>query len=502
MELGSESCCAGKREMRTACVPGVGWIPGVHSVCHHNEIAAILTRSLGRLPEQVFLPCSEGVSREFARLARFARRYDGGTWSHVETAMSYTGRLRGRYLEAAESLAVDGPVGRRDWFLRPFLKAEKIALGVKKVKPRLIYPRSPRYNLELASRLKPFEHWLWGRLTASVVFGGDSSRVVAKGLNPRRRANLIVRKMGQFVRPLAVEIDGRAFEAHVGRSLLEGEHSIYRAAFPGDPELVRLLSKQLTLAGELPCGAKFDRDGGRASGDFNTGMGNSLVMLAVVVDALRSIGRRFDVLVDGDNAMLFMEASDYDYVMGRFADHVLRSSGLEITLECPVDRVELVRFGQSAPVFLGSGLGWTMVRDPLKVLCQAFSSHRWLREPGFRREWMRGVASCELSLAIGLPVLQAFFLAAQRQLGGPEGVRQHPHEDLLYKGAWFAAADSARRVGSDCRSSFELAFGITTEEQVAMEEAFMETFSDVYEVVAISSMEPDVVNSVVRSPFD
>jgi hypothetical protein len=188
------SCSDSRRRMRTACpLPGIGWVPGVHAVCPHNEIAALVKRSLGPVPPQVFGALGQTVRTEVRRLRRFVRRYDEGKWTHLQTALTYSGALQRRYIEAERSLREDGPVTSTDTFLRPFLKAEKVTskLGPK---PRMIFPRSPRYNLDLASRLKPFEHWLWGRLTARTFLGCGVGRIVAKGLNQRQRANLIVRK--------------------------------------------------------------------------------------------------------------------------------------------------------------------------------------------------------------------------------------------------------------------------------------------------------------------
>jgi len=48
-------------------------------------------------------------------------------------------------------------------------------------------------------------------------------------------------------------------------------------------------------------------------------------------------------------------------------------------------------------------------------------------------------------------------------------VRQHPHSDLLFKGAWFAGPDAAVPVSLEARLSFERAFGMNPEEQLRME---------------------------------
>jgi len=387
--------------------------------------------------------------------------------------------MRRRYLEAERSLRVDGPLSRADWTLSAFLKADKINLK-KFHKPRMIFPRSPRFNLELASRLKPFEHWLWGRLTLNWFFKSrepiwlrghvdkyGSTRVVAKGLSPRARANLIVRKFNSFESCVVFEADGAAFEAHVSSGQLNQEHAVYTAAYPKDRGLRRLLSKQLLLTGRTTLGWKFSRPGGRASGDFNTGMGNSLIMLAAVGAGMPP-DVPYDVLVDGDNALVFLAGADVARVYPHFSQRVLDQCGQELTLEAPVSVVEEIRFGQSAPVRLPSG--WVMQRDPWKVLSTFAASHKWLQEPRFARRWLYDVCRCELSLSLGVPVLQSFFLSMLRHLGRDRRkVHEESLSDLFYQGAWLAEEGDAVPVAAITRLSYEKAFGLSVGDQLIME---------------------------------
>lgn len=446
------------------------WVPGVHASCGRCEVAALMMRSLAPLPVPADSPLQGEPLGVFARLEVLAGRYGGTRWSYLETAESYTGSLRRRYLEAERSLRVDGPLRSSDSYLRAFLKAEKLPAS-KDCKPRLIFPRSPRYNLALASWLKPFEHWLWGYLTARRLFGGSNTRVSAKGLNPRRRANLIQRKLNGLKDGVCFEVDGKAFEAHVTSGQVVAEHRVYRAAYPRDSGLTRVLARQV-FRGVTTHGARFSRPGGRASGDFNTGMGNTLIMLAVVVGVLKSYRCKFDVLADGDNALIFLEGATLGRVLQDFAARVLATSGHEFTLERPVSYMEGVRFGRSAPVFLGDGLGWTMVREPESVLSGAYASHRWLREPVYGRRWVGGVARCELSLARGVPVLQSAALSVLEQTVGLKDVREEALADYFVVGAWLARAEDAIAPTLACRISFERAFGWSIERQLLAEGGF------------------------------
>lgn len=462
-------CLDQRRTLRVSSVapfPGV-WVPRVHGVCYHNEIAALVKRSLGPTPDSVEA-ARPPVLDAFRRIRMVSSRYSGQRWDYLETAQSYTGAMRRRYLEAERSLMLDGPVGSGDIRLRAFLKAEKRNLSGL-AKPRLIFPRSPRYNLHIASWLKPFEHWLWGNLRRSAFSGTGNSRVVAKGLSPRRRANLISRKMSEITDCVVMEVDGKAFEAHVVLWQLLQEHSVYASAYPGDGDLRRALNAQLRNFGVTSCGVRFSREAGRASGDFNTGVGNSLIMLAVVVGCLSELGlATWDTLVDGDNALLFLRAPDMHRVVPLFAATAVRISGFEMTLERPVSSMEGVRFGQSAPVWVEGG--WMMVREWRKVLSHAVASHVHLLEPRFALEWIRGVALCEASLAHGVPVLYAWANRLLALTDSVKRVRMDAHRDYQVLGVDFSLVGSrAREPDEFSRQSFHEAFGVTPSEQVQLE---------------------------------
>jgi len=280
----------------------------------------------------------------------------------------------------------------------------------------------------------------------------------------------LIRKKFRAIKDCVVfEVDGKAFEAHVGPAALVEEHSVYMAAYPRDKGLRAMLKVQATLRGRLPCGARFEREGGRASGDFNTGMGNTLVMVAAVVSCLDD-EPLYDVLADGDNALLFLPPGAVARVVEALPRRALRACGLELTLESPVSVLEHVRFGQSAPVWVGDG--WTMVRDYRKVVSGATSSHRWLREPSFRREYLTGVGLCELSLARGVPVLQAYCLHLLDTLNYRGRVRAHPFRDYFCMGATLDVDREPLPIGSEVRNSFERAFGLSVEAQVLLETGF------------------------------
>lgn len=447
------------------------WVPSVHADCNHNEIAALLLRSLGPTPDSVE-SARAPVLEVFRHLRMVSRRYSGSRWSYLETAHSYTGAMRRRYVEAEVSLREDGPLGSSDCLLRAFVKAEKVNTLHKFPKPRLIFPRSPRYNLVLASWLKPFEHWLWGNLKSWGVFNVPSTRVVAKGLNQRQRANLIRRKMSAIPDCVVLEIDAKAFEAHCDVWQLVEEHACYRSAYPGQGALANVLKQQLANFGVTKGGVKFSREGGRASGDFNTGMGNSLVMLAVTVATCVELGlSQFDTLVDGDNALLFLRPDEQNLAVDNFFDTALRISGHEIVLERPTTLLEEVRFGQSAPVCVSGN--WTMLRDWRKVLSHGTSSHVHMSELSYVLPWLRGVAKCELSLAGGVPIVQKWAESILESTAGSRELSFDNYRDYQVLGVTAEMYGSAvgKEITLETRESFARAFGTPVDVQLEIEES-------------------------------
>lgn len=468
----------GPRAMITYCpTPVLGtWVPQVFNSCVHNEVDALLKRALGPVPKADSYASFRSCMR---RVGRFCRAYSGEEWDLTRVVESYSGPMRERYARAVASFG-DAPFSERDARLECFVKGEKMRVRADvPLKPRLIFPRSPRYNVLLARFLKPFEHWLWPRL-ALASRGVARSRNVSKGLNHVGRAALIVKKMAQFDSPVVFEVDARSFEAHVSLEQLQAEQGVYLSAFHRNPaacsSLQSLLSYQFHNKGRTPNGVRFSRRGGRASGDFNTGMGNSLIMLGLVMSVMRSYRVRYDCLVDGDNALLFVERVDARHVTSTFADKALKLVGHEVQLESPVDFLEGVEYGQSRPVF--DGERHVMVRNWLKVLSHATSSYTRMQHPEDVAVFLKGVALCELSLARGLPVLQEFFYrlwaacaASTARLPRPGGFREYEHLGVRVDRV-LSRPPAVRPVTSASRVSFERAFGVEVELQRLLEGRF------------------------------
>lgn len=115
-----------------------------------------------------------------------------------------------------------------------------------------------------------------------------------------------------------------------------------------------------------------------------------------------------------------------------------------------------------------------MVRDIRKTLSYAFASYRHYEDPKFGARVLKAVSQGELALAIGLPILQAYFAAAVdrlssvRDLSNPEYYLEGRLLDVPVK--LNDARKRTRPVTTESRLSFERAFGINPEEQRRLED--------------------------------
>lgn len=472
----------------TPKVSGV-WLPQVHRPCAHNAVRGLLLRTLGRHP----LPTDLG-EQMFAQAADLVRKVLLGRmdtveqWSLRRVVESYSvGRLRKRYEEAYKQILAEGLSEPGDARVDAFVKAEKMA-GYKVYKPRIIMGRAPRYNLELASYLKPLEHALYPCFRG---FGRQfltHTRLIGKGLNGRERAALIRRKMQAHPGVVAFEVDCKSFESHVAHSHLVREHGIYNAVMR-DPRLQKLLSWQLEFLGRFRNGVRFRASGCRASGDFNTGLGNTLIMCCLVLAAAPK-GLKYDFLADGDNALLFVLESDLHHWQRELAPNFL-TMGHELEIGDVARSVEECIFGQSKPINLGHE--WNMVRNPFKVLSHAFANHRHFNEMRGGLRILKSVALCEAHLNKGVPILQEFSHAMLERLSSVKLPRAFEGENFEYQRAWQEVASGGfsvekAHITDQTRLSFEKSWGVPPDEQRRIER---ESFRDI-----------DIPSSWEQTPID
>lgn len=375
----------------------------------------------------------------------------------------YTGRKRRLYQAAVDSLKLRG-LTKRDAIVSTFVKAEKVNFSAKSdPAPRVIQPRSPRYNVGVGRYLKLFEKELFRAFGR--VWGYP---VVLKGMNAQQVGGMLAAHWGVFERPVAVGLDASRFDQHVSVDALAWEHSVYNAVFRS-PELAQLLSWQLRNRGVARVqGHRLDYSvsGCRMSGDINTGLGNCLLMSSMVIAYCEAQGLEFRLANNGDDCVLFLSSSDLPKLAG--LDQWFLDFGFTLTREAPVFELERVEFCQAQPVFCDNG--WRMVRNPFTAMSKdCVSLVGWSTEVEFRY-WLASIGACGGSLTSGVPVWQAWYARLQA-LGGPVNAGV----DALVRDcgmAYMASGVGSCEITEAARYSFYKAFGVTPDMQVALESEY------------------------------
>jgi len=408
----------------------------------------------------------QGVFKELAYLKRRFVRYAGlhTRISTEEFVDCYHGRKKTIYQNAADSLT-ERPLDRKDAALKTFIKAEKFCINAKPdPAPRVIQPRSPRYNTELGRYLKKYEHHAYRALDK--IWGGVT---VMKGYSVEQVGEHIFNAWGEFQIPVAVGFDMSRFDQHVSVPALQFEHSCYMESFKHDRELQQLLSWQLKNFGVAYADdgmIRYKKDGCRMSGDMNTALGNCLLACLITRHLMKGINCR--LVNNGDDCVLFCESTDLPSVVSNLTTG-WRRYGFNCIAEEPVYTLEKVRFCQMAPIWDGSR--YVMVRDPrVSISKDAFSLVHWNNENN-AKQWMKSVGLCGERITGGIPVVQEFYRKYQDIA---EGVKLPKlNVDIEQSGKFMMAKYSNRAFApptEESRYSFYLAFGVIPDAQIALEE--------------------------------
>jgi len=196
---------------------------------------------------------------------------------------SFRGRKKAVYEGAYDDLLRSSVVSK-DAEVKVFVKYEKTDFTRKTDPvPRVISPRSTRFNIEVGRYLRTIEERIFKSLAK--LFGHPT---VFKGMNSSTSGRTMFEKWNSFRNPVAVGMDASRFDQHVSIQALIWEHAVYLACFPRAlvrGRLAKLLKRQLrnvcvgyTEDGRL----KYRTDGGRMSGDMNTSLGNCVLMCSMI----------------------------------------------------------------------------------------------------------------------------------------------------------------------------------------------------------------------------
>lgn len=400
-----------------------------------------------------------------------------------EVATHYTGRRerltsdeflshcprhsRKAYQRAVLQNAIAGCNRAHAWIF-PFVKNEKV--DVSKA-CRLISPRHKRFNVELGRYTRAVEDDMYRALGRAWGDDEGTENTIAKGMTVAQIGSAISQKWHAFNNPVAVGLDASRFDQHVSRQCLHWEHQFYKELFPDDGYLEFLLRQQLNNTFVVRSGDdqyKFCVDGTRMSGDMNTALGNCIIMSSLVLLYCRTVGVSAKLINNGDDCVVFMEASD----LQRFSSHLAEwflARGFEMKVEEPVYELEHIEFCQMHPIRVGTEV--VMCRNVVSAFSKDVMS-LGSRDLSSYRNWLHAVGQCGMSLYGDMPLYQSLYRFMLR-----EGTHSRLDQSAeLYNSGFMRLGKVPRcRLGTDyairpaTRLSFQLAFGITVREQLEIE---------------------------------
>lgn len=439
---------------------------GVHNNSLTNVLRGLTERvyCVERDGELVAPPAPEagvfGELRSFGeRLASIVGR--ANPWDYEAFIASCRGSKRKLYELAVESLQ-QTPLSRKDAQLKAFVKAENLDLEAKAdPAPRMIQPRSPRYNAWVGRYIKAAEHRIYAAIDA--IWGQET---VMSGYNALDVARLLRDHWDTWHDTAAVGLDASRFDQHVSVDALTWEHTVYNMIYK-DPKLAKTLKWQLRNSGvALTAEGKvtYSVDGKRMSGDMNTSLGNKMIMCALVHEYCRQRNIHAKLANNGDDCVVFMRKRSLKSFQNGLTEWFLRF-GFTMKVEDPVDVFEQIEFCQQRPV--SDGTRWLMTRSPYKGLAKDVTMLGVNPSDvvGDYRNWAGGVGKAGLATYGGIPIVQDVY-HWMSTLG--RGTR----EINIYSGLG-AASRGMHRAYTDptpeCRASYYLAWGITPLGQVLAE---------------------------------
>jgi len=249
------------------------------------------------------------------------------------------------------------------------------------------------------------------------VFG---HKTILKGLNAHGVASALREKWDAFKSPVAVGLDATRFDQHVSTEALGWEHSVYVGSFHKQfrRKLSRLLRWQLRNKGYGRAGdgsVKYVVDGCRMSGDMNTGLGNCLLMCAMMWEYARERGLTVSLANNGDDCVVVMEKRDLERFTTGLKEWFLEM-GFTMKVEEPVTVFEHIQFCQCNPV--ATATGWRMCRAGLTAIAKDCISVLPLTGEKNARRWMGAIGQCGLSMAADLPLFGRFYRRLVDESGG------------------------------------------------------------------------------------
>lgn len=337
---------------------------------------------------------------------------------------------------------------RKMAYVKMFVKPDRWPADIVSQKPpRAIQYRSAEFNLMLASYLMPVEHKIYEMIKP------HGTRVVAKGLNLRQRAELVQEKLKNFSNPQFINLDHSKFDSTVNITHLKELHRIYRKLC--GKKVQNYLQYQYRNRGFTKHGIKYTSKATRCSGDFDTGLGNTLINIACILEVFHKV--KHDFILDGDDAVIIVERGTQIDVAN------FEKFGFQTVLEV-VDNIEQIDFCHGKII---DNEGWVFSRDPIRAISNQMACRKAYDVKGMAR-YLAGVGKCELACSAGVPILQAW---GQRLASYSD--KPLMEQDVEWKMRSMAPNEKVKEITPQARLTFEKAWNISPALQIAIEDMLL-----------------------------
>lgn len=378
----------------------------------------------------------------------------------------WKGSKLGIYERAYDSLRLN-PLTRKDGFLKTFVKCEKIDGSKTDPVPRVIQPRSPRYNLELAAYLKPNEHEFYKRIDQMYDTDGLGDKTIFKGVNATQAAKHLIIKASRYSQPVFVGLDASRFDQHVSEVALQWEHEIYKDSFVyGVKKLSKLLSWQIDNIGQAYVGntrVRYRVRGRRMSGDMNTSLGNCLLMSSLVHAYMRSKQvPKFSLANNGDDCVLIFERKHLHLISD--LSTWFHEMGFNMKIEKPVYDIREVEFCQ-VKVLTSPGYN-ICVRNPETVMSKDLHSVHPFTHQHQYLQWLIASGDCGRNSHYGIPILERFYSAFPKGEITDESIKAEYNRWVEYS---IAGGSEMKEISDEMRHSFWVAYGMVPDAQIELE---------------------------------
>lgn len=369
--------CNVKRKYLVLPIEGVKTMH-CHESCIHNEVRSLYGRVLKHTPDvhQDILKYLSTTTVNLAHQVRDQKLTGVATSSQL---ISYFPQRRRKLYARAVSSLLSLSLAPKDWFVKSFVKMEKIEILAKDGDPRMIQARDVRFNCELGKYTRPIEKALY-----TLRDPETGLPLIAKGLNMRERATLLKKHWDMMHNPVCISGDLSRFDLSTREEIISVMHKFYLTVID-DNYLKELLLVQLRNRGRTANNVKYATCGGVMSGDMTTALGNCVAVVTILMtlrnltkvpEALEELGLKpptrkifFHILDDGDDHTIICEKEDKEWMMYALPKWFLLC-GHTFKVEGYTDQWNQILFCQMKPIMMNYGPD--MMPDPRKVLATAF----------------------------------------------------------------------------------------------------------------------------------